>query len=41
MISHMWDIKKDDKLVSITKKKQTHTNGEKIHYQWGIGEGQY
>ena len=42
-ITYMWNLKKYNKLVNITKKKQTHryreqTSGERGE---GRGEGQY
>ena len=43
-ITYMWNLKKYNKLVNITKKKQTHRYREQTSgYQWeeGRGEGQY
>ena len=40
----MWTLKKYDKLVNITKKKQTHRyRGQTSGFLWGEGrgEGQY
>ena len=40
----MWNLKKYNKLVNITKKQQTHRYREQTSgYQWGEGrgEGQY
>ena len=35
-IMYMWNLKKYNRLVNITKKKQTHRHREQINgYQWG------
>ena len=39
-ITYMWNLKKYNKLVNITKKKQTHSYGEQTSgYQSGEGRG--
>ena len=39
-ITYMWNLKKYNKLVHMTKKKQTHRYREYTSgYQWGEGRG--
>ena len=39
-ITYMWNLKKYNKLVNKTKKKQTHRYREQTSgYQWGRGKG--
>ena len=39
-ITYMWNLKKYNKLVNMTKKKQMHRYREQTSgYQWGEGRG--
>ena len=40
-VTYMWHLKKYNKLVNITKQKQTHRSREQASgYQWGEGRGE-